>query len=106
MFKKTLSFLNLLDQQHKVSITNVAVVVLIVKIAAAPTLDFPTVAALLLSLLNYADKRRTNSNATKTNDETASTLSNLKSQMSSLSGVIDKVADVESKINSLIINKK
>mgnify|MGYP001266357776 CR=1 FL=1 len=52
-----LRFLNLLDGQGNLSITNTAVYVLIAKIATAPSLDWPTAATLLVTLMNYAHKR-------------------------------------------------
>lgn len=57
-FCKTLRFLNLVDRSCNLSITNIAVIVLITKIAMAPTLDWQTAAALLVTLLNYAHKRK------------------------------------------------
>ena len=47
---------NLTDRSGKLSITNVAVIVLITKIAIAP-FDWPTAAALFVTLLNYSHKR-------------------------------------------------
>lgn len=56
MIKRTLKFLNLTDRSNNLSITNVAVIVLISKIAVSP-LDWPTAAGLLVALLNYSHKR-------------------------------------------------
>ena len=52
-----LKFLNLVDRAGKLSITNMAVYVLIVKIAISPSIDWAVVAGLLVTLLNYGHKR-------------------------------------------------
>lgn len=58
MFKKALKFLSIMDYSGKaISITNVALIVVISKIALSPVFDWPTAAALLLSLLNYSHRR-------------------------------------------------
>ena len=54
--QNSLNFLHLLDDQNRLSITNIAVIILVVKVAAAP-LDWPTAAGLLCTLLNYGHKR-------------------------------------------------
>lgn len=53
-----LRFLNLLDYEGNLSISNIAVIVLITKIAVSP-LDWPTAAGLMIALLNYHGKRIT-----------------------------------------------
>lgn len=58
MFKKVLKFLSLLDRGGNLSITNIAVIVCITKIAISPTFTITEVGALMLSLLNYAHKRK------------------------------------------------
>jgi hypothetical protein len=55
--KKILKFFNLTDKDGNLSITNIAVIVLITKIALAPDMDWPTVGALLASMMNYMNKR-------------------------------------------------
>ena len=63
MFKRLLKFLNLTDRQGNLSITNIAVIVCITKVAIAPTFTITEVGALMLSLINYAHKRvETNKN--------------------------------------------
>lgn len=54
---EVLAFFNLTDRSGKLSITNVAVIVLITKIALADSLDWAVVAGLLVTLLNYGHKR-------------------------------------------------
>jgi len=55
--KKILKFLNVVDREGNLSITNIAVIVLLTKIAIAPDMDWPTVGALLASMMNYMNKR-------------------------------------------------
>jgi len=61
--KRILSFLNLLDNDGNLSISNIAVIVCVTKIAIAPHFSITEVGALLVSLLNYAHKRVINDGA-------------------------------------------
>ena len=63
--KRVLSFLNLLDNGGNLSITNVAVIIALVKMAMAAQLTGCDVAGLLGVLGNYAHKRQTNSAASQ-----------------------------------------
>lgn len=54
---KFLTTLRLIDFDGNVSLTNIAVIVSIVKLATAPTPDFAAVGALLASLASYQTKR-------------------------------------------------
>lgn len=58
-----LKFLNLTDDSGSLSITNVAVIVCVVKIAIAPQFSITEVGALMVSLLNYMHKRSVNNSA-------------------------------------------
>lgn len=51
-----LRFFSLVDREGNLSISNVAVIVIVTRIAIAP-FDWATAAALLVSLLNYSHKR-------------------------------------------------
>lgn len=62
MFLRVLQFFNLLDNDKNLSISNVAVIVCVTKIAIAPEFSITEVGALLVSLLNYAHKRYVNDN--------------------------------------------
>lgn len=61
---KILSFLNLLDRKNNLSITNVAVIVLVTKMAIS-AFDWPTAAGLMITLLNYGHKRHESNKASK-----------------------------------------
>lgn len=58
--KSALAFLNLLDNAGNLSISNIAVIVCVIKVALAPQFSITEVGALLVSLLNYAHKRYVN----------------------------------------------
>lgn len=58
--RKVANFLNLLDAQGKLSITNVAVIVCLLKLALAPAASITEAGTLLAALANYAHKRYTN----------------------------------------------
>lgn len=58
--------LSLVDGRgSSLSLTNLAVIVCIVKIAVAPQISIPEIGALLLSLLNYGHKRYESNKAAK-----------------------------------------
>jgi hypothetical protein len=57
---RVLSFLNLLDDAGNLSITNIAVIVCLVKIAMAAQFTGTEVGALVATLLNYSHKRIVN----------------------------------------------
>lgn len=84
--KQLANFLNLLDAQGKLSITNVAVIVCLLKLAFAPAASITEAGTLLVALANYAHKRYTNATPEpeqpdqelqKQLDEMQSTVSNL-----------------------------
>ena len=85
--KQFANFLNLLDAQGKLSITNVAVIVCLLKLAFAPAASITEAGTLLVALANYAHKRIINNAAPepeqpdqelqKKLDEMQSTVSNL-----------------------------
>jgi hypothetical protein len=55
--KKIAAFLRLLDENAQLSLTNIAVMIILVKVALAPTLNFAEVATLLGVLSGYSFKR-------------------------------------------------
>lgn len=58
--KQLANFMSLLDAQGKLSITNVAVIVCLLKLAFAPAASITEAGTLLVALANYAHKRYTN----------------------------------------------
>ncbi len=57
---RLLNFLNLLDAEGKLSITNIAVVICLVKVAMAAQFTGLEVGGLVATLLNYGHKRMVN----------------------------------------------
>ena len=56
---KLFGFLNLLDAEGNLSITNVAVILVLIKLAFSPTASLTEAGMLLATLANYAHKRST-----------------------------------------------
>ena len=83
MFQKILRFFQLADRAGNLSITNIAVIVLITKIALAATLDWATAAGLLIALLNYGHKRLESNKAEKESVK-VSEISSLNSEILSI----------------------
>ena len=94
--KSLLKSLKILDPDLTLSLTNVAVMVLIGKIGFASNMDWPTVATLLLTLLSYNYKRKLNS------DRAAQELADL----SKLKEVEDKIAELNKAFAVSTIFKK
>jgi hypothetical protein len=63
--KRCLTFLNLLDHDCNLSITNVAVIICLVKIAMAAQFSGTEVGALVATLINYGHKRMINDGASE-----------------------------------------
>lgn len=57
--KSVLNFLNVLDSEGRLSITNLAVIIVLIKITIAPTASIVEMGALFISLANYHLKRKT-----------------------------------------------
>lgn len=72
-FCKTLRFFNLVDRSCNLSITNIAVIVLITKMAVSD-FDWPTAAGLMVALLNYGHKRSETNKAVKSEQITTDIL--------------------------------
>lgn len=85
--KKILKFLNLLDKDENLSITNIAVIVLLTKIALINTLDWPVVASLLLALINYGHKR------TKLTELSEKQLENIQETVKTVSETVKKITN-------------
>ncbi len=68
MIIKVLDFCNLLDDSGRLSITNIAAIVLVTKLALTGNPDLATVGSTALGLLNYAHKRYVNSQPGSTDD--------------------------------------
>lgn len=87
--KSILNFLNVLDSEGKLSITNLAVIIVLVKLVIAPTASITEAGALLVALANYAHKRFTNNNSipepSNINDEITNQIRQLDDKISTVS---------------------
>lgn len=57
MLNKAIKFLNLTDFEGRLSITNVAVYIALIKLATAPAINITEAGTLLVALINYSYKK-------------------------------------------------
>lgn len=93
MLKKALDFVNLLDSEQRLSITSLAMYVVLVKVAISPAPSLADLGSLLLVLLNYAHKRVVISNSAS--EETG--------KIQIASELERTVEELKSKVNALAI---
>lgn len=70
-----LAFFRLLDAEGQLSLTNIAFMVILGKIATAPTLDWASLAALLVAIGNYSFTRYTKAKKTSSQKSAVEELS-------------------------------
>lgn len=86
--RDVLRFFNLLDRGNKLSITNIAVIVLIVKMALAPAFDWTAATGLFVALFNYAHKR-SETNKRDIASERSEALVTIEEKVNSMAGLIE-----------------
>lgn len=97
-----LNFLNLKEaRSNKLSLTNIAVAVCIVKVAMAPQASIVDLGALLLSLMNYMHKRNENNKAQKVESET-----NNQDAITEVKEAVEKVVNVQNSITQDMVQIK
>lgn len=84
MIKPLLIQLRILDLDSNLSLTNIGVMVLLFKIAAAPQVDWSVVAGLLLTLISYGHKRHTNTRRTVQSSATETVVKDLEGKVQEL----------------------
>ena len=90
---RSLKFLNLLDKDSNLSISNIAVIIVLVKLAFTPSLSLIDAGTLLVTLMNYAHKRHSTAKTVKQSNEfEQSTINKLKEFESKLSDTESNVA--------------
>lgn len=89
--RKLLKFLQLVDREGNLSITNIATIVVITKIAIAASIDWGVISALLVTLLNYGHKRH-ESNKVR---PTAQIAVDLKPLQDSINKMADDIQEVK-----------
>jgi len=60
---KILDFCNLLDYNKNLSLTNIALIALVVKLIVSPSPDLATVGSVVIAFSNYMHKRSTSQGA-------------------------------------------
>ena len=104
---KLLKFLQLTDRQGDLSITNIATIVVITKIALAVSLDWGVISGLLITLLNYGHKRHEANKSVKDAAETPSpidiepiheSLKELRQELTKVKNVAAEAKDKASKM--------
>lgn len=100
---KLLKFLNLLSYDKKLSITNLALYTILVKVAISP-LDWSSALTLFCVCLNYSHKRHIDSNKSNSTLETTTNAINLLSeevkQVKSAHESVEKLATEAKKLMS------
>lgn len=99
--KNILRFFNLLDRSNHLSITNVAVIVCVTKMAIAPQVSIVDAGALLISLLNYGHKRMEANKASKEEAQSA-----VQAEFQEIKSAMTKVVDVQNKITQDVSQMK
>ena len=82
--KALLRALKLFDRHNQLSLTNLGVMVVLAKIATAPTLDWTTASALLLTLLSYNYKRVVETKADQAEKEAGLKLTDIEAKVQEL----------------------
>ncbi len=99
MIKKLFNVLALLDSEQKqLSLSNIALYVILVKLALTTNVSLPEVGALLLALLNYGHKRHVANAAAQVeavaSNELANKVDTLLSNVESYSKVVDEAKTI------------
>ena len=94
---KVLTFLNLVDTNGNLSITNLAVVITLIKLATSPSANITEAGTLLIALGNYALKRQVIASSAKADDDTESKINN------ALQATADKLNNLESALTGVAL---
>lgn len=94
---KSLKFLNLIDREGNLSISNIAVIIVLVKLTLSPVLSIVDAGMLLVTLMNYAHKRHSVSKSIKIDDNYKNEIT---TQISELS---KKISDNESNVAAAML---
>lgn len=98
--KRILDFLNLLSDDGKLSITNIAVIALITKMCLSPNLDWPSITAMVITFANYMHKRKTVSDQEEA--ENAKKVAELQNQVTAaITAQASAIADLNKRIGGL-----
>lgn len=95
--QQVLTFFNMTDREGNLSITNIAMIVLIAKIALAPAVSIAEVAAFFIALLNYSHKRYEASKAANAEVVT------IDESRAAVSEMATKLTEIESKVTGILL---
>lgn len=90
-----LTFLNLIDENKKLSITNIAVIIILIKLITVPAISITEVGTLFLALVNYSAKKIIN-------NQKQNAVNPLQEQVSSFE---EKLSDITSQVSALAIKQ-
>lgn len=94
---RSLRFLNLLDKDSNLSISNIAVLIMLFKLALTPSLSLVDAGMLLITLMNYAHKRHSSAKSITQSNEFES---NIKSKLLEFES---KLTDTESNVAAAML---
>jgi hypothetical protein len=89
MIKKIAVFLQLVDASNRLDVTNLAFFIIMGKVVAAETLDWPAVITLATVCLNKIHKRYN-----YTAEDTASTTKEIKELKDQITPIVEKVKEI------------
>lgn len=94
---KTMTFLRIIDQHDgQLSISNLAVLITLGKIAFAPTASLTEAGALFVALGNYAYKKHVNKGATSEDESSAIA--------AEVAATTQKLSEIESKVSGIAMS--
>jgi hypothetical protein len=94
ILKSILKFLNVLDANENLSITNLAVIVALVKLAIAPTASITEAGTLLIALANYGHKRFVSSQDVEVPEDTVTP---------KVEAIQSKLEEITSQVSTLVL---
>ena len=85
-----------MDRSNNLSITNIALIILLIKLALMPTLALPDVAAFFIVLLNYGHKRMEANKAAKEEAKLTSQLSvSMDEKVKEVTAELEKIKEIQ-----------
>ncbi len=98
--RRLLTFLNLLDSENNLSITNLAIYLLVGKMMFSPALDWPSVTAMIVTFANYMHKRQV-TDAAASSDSTEE-MKQIKAQYeAAVVAQAKAITDIQAKLSSV-----
>lgn len=89
LLRKIGSFLHILDEDDRLNLSDIAFMIIMAKIIASPTLDFPSVVTLAITILNKMQKRHVeNMDDSEQVKDMTKQISDLKDKVTSIIGSV------------------